>query len=263
MLFVSIGMPTIAGAATDKRLTDKPRTHLQKTAQLIENTGVSTIRTTELHATLSAMYTATRHPVRRPSPKGFASLLCMMLASSATWATPDPQIDAQADPLNAMLVARGEVPAPPALVSRWRNRASEMVIAAMNFVGVPYRLGGSNIENGFDCSGFTRYIVQLGLGLALPRRVEEQASARGLVSIDRSELRPGDLVFFNTLRRTFSHVGIYVGDGRFIHAPRSGSEVRIEDMRYAYWARRFTGARRVAIADTPATPESTLIDAAH
>jgi cell wall-associated NlpC family hydrolase len=83
--------------------------------------------------------------------------------------------------------------------------------------------------------------------------VDDQASASGLLRVNREELRPGDLVFFNTLKRTFSHVGIYIGDGKFIHAPRSGSEVRIEDMRQAYWDRRFTGARR-ADMNTPAAP---------
>ena len=115
----------------------------------------------------------------------------------------------------------------------------------MNFIGVPYRFGGDSEEEGFDCSGFTRHVFALTLGLMLPRRSDEQASADELVDIDRDELAPGDLVFFNTLRRAFSHVGIYVGGGRFIHAPRTGSEVRIEDMRSSYWARRFDGARRL------------------
>lgn len=129
-----------------------------------------------------------------------------------------------------------------------RDRASDMVITAMNFLGVPYRHGGGSASEGFDCSGFTRHIFEMSLGLVLPRRVDDQASAPGLVTIGKEELKPGDLVFFNTLRRTFSHVGIYVGDGKFIHSPRTGSEVRVEDMRYAYWQKRFTGARRVQSA---------------
>lgn len=165
-----------------------------------------------------------------------------MLASAVAWARPE----APPDPLLALLAERGAVPAAPSLVSSLQARASELVIAAMNFVGVPYQRGGSSFETGFDCSGFTRHIFALTLGLALPRRVDDQASAEGLISVHQSELKPGDLVFFNTLKRTFSHVGIYVGEGRFIHAPRSGSEVRIENMRYAYWSQRFTGARRVA-----------------
>ena len=133
----------------------------------------------------------------------------------------------------------------------------QLVLTAMAFLGVPYRRGGADQAAGFDCSGFTRHIVEASLGLLLPRRVDEQASAAGLVRVARTELRPGDLVFFNTLKRTFSHVGIYVGDGKFIHAPRPGGEVRVEDMGFAYWARRFTGARRidpVAAAAAPAAP---------
>lgn len=140
-----------------------------------------------------------------------------------------------------------------------RSPMAEMVVAAMNFVGVPYRLGGDDAETGFDCSGFTRHLFQLNLGLALPRRSHEQALAQGLVDVPRADLQPGDLVFFNTLRRAFSHVGIYVGGGRFIHSPRAGAAVRLEDMQTRYWQRRFDGARRVAAAaaPTPAAPAPT------
>lgn len=129
-----------------------------------------------------------------------------------------------------------------------RDGTSELVLSAMNFLGVPYKRGGSSSEAGFDCSGFTRHVYENTLGLLLPRKVDDQAKAPGFAPVRRDELRPGDLVFFNTLRRTFSHVGIYVGDGKFIHAPRSGGEVRVESMGVKYWAKRFTGARR---ADTP------------
>lgn len=130
------------------------------------------------------------------------------------------------------------------LLSHVRDKASELVLASMNFLGVPYRRGGNSAESGFDCSGFTRHIFELSVGLVLPHRADDQAKLSSLVPIKKDELKPGDLVFFNTMRRTFSHVGIYVGEGKFIHAPRSGSKVRVEDMREAYWAKRFTGARR-------------------
>jgi cell wall-associated NlpC family hydrolase len=81
----------------------------------------------------------------------------------------------------------------------------------------------------------------------LPRRADQQAKEAGLKDIKKDELRPGDLVFFNTMRRAFSHVGIYVGEGKFIHAPRAGGEVRVEDMRAAYWTKRFNGARRAEL----------------
>ena len=134
-----------------------------------------------------------------------------------------------------------------------RDRASDMVLTAMAFIGVPYRRGGANETAGFDCSGFTRHIFDMSLGLLLPRRVDEQAKAPGLVAVKRDELQPGDLVFFNTLKRTFSHVGIYIGDGKFIHAPRPGGEVRVEDMGFAYGKKRFTGARRAELQVAAAT----------
>ena len=123
------------------------------------------------------------------------------------------------------------------------NKASELVIDAMGFLGVPYKRGGNTAETGFDCSGFVRAMYKQSIGLILPRRAEEQAAATQ--NIEKSDLKPGDLVFFNTLKRTFSHVGIYVGQGRFIHAPSSGSQVRVEDMGTSYWRTRFDGARRV------------------
>lgn len=135
-----------------------------------------------------------------------------------------------------------------------RDGAKRLVHSAMGFLGVPYVRGGNNVAQGFDCSGFTRFIFEKSVGLVLPRRADEQARLANLLTIPRSELKPGDLVFFNTMRRTFSHVGIYLGEGKFIHAPRAGAVVRVEDMRDAYWSKRFTGARR---APTPApTPSS-------
>jgi cell wall-associated NlpC family hydrolase len=134
----------------------------------------------------------------------------------------------------------------------------DMVLTAMGFLGVPYRRGGASETAGFDCSGFTRHIAEASLGLLLPRRADEQASAAGLISIPRAELKPGDLVFFNTLKRTFSHVGIYIGEGKFIHAPRPGGEVRVEDMGFSYWARRFTGARRIDAAAADAAAPSAV-----
>ena len=144
----------------------------------------------------------------------------------------------------------------PTLLGQVRETASELVLGAMNFIGVRYRRGGSSAEEGFDCSGFTRHIFENSIGLVLPRRADEQARAPGLFSVGKDELKPGDLVFFNTVRRTFSHVGIYVGDGKFIHSPRAGGQVRVEDMRVDYWAKRFNGARRapqVGAVDLPRT----------
>lgn len=152
--------------------------------------------------------------------------------------------------------------APESFTQQVREKASDMVLTAMNFLGVRYRRGGNDADSGFDCSGFTRHVFESALGLVLPRRADEQAHAKGLTAVKRDELKPGDLVFFNTLRRTFSHVGIYIGEGKFIHAPKPGGEVRVEDMRFAYWAKRFTGARRAEQADAPAVPSATATLAA-
>ena len=142
-----------------------------------------------------------------------------------------------------------------------RNKASELVVDAMGFLGVPYKRGGNTAETGFDCSGFVRAIYEQSVGLLLPRRAEQQAAATQ--RIDKTELQPGDLVFFNTLQRAFSHVGIYVGEGKFIHSPKPGAQVRVESMGVNYWSSRFDGARRVAASGSahvgnPAAPQAAL-----
>ena len=135
------------------------------------------------------------------------------------------------------------------------NQASDLVVNAMGFLGVPYKRGGTG-SNGFDCSGFVRAIYENTLGLVLPHNAKAQAAATE--QIESSELQPGDLVFFNTLRRTFSHVGIYIGEGKFIHSPRAGGEVRIENMSDTYWRKRFNGARRVNTESLVTTSDTPL-----
>jgi len=138
--------------------------------------------------------------------------------------------------------------APLSLLRQLHERTSEMAVATMDFVGIRYRRGGESAATGFDCSGFTRHVFAMSLGMMLPRRADEQATAPGFVAVQRDDLQPGDLVFFNTLRRSFSHVGIYIGANRFIHAPRTGASIRTEDMSFAYWAKRYNGARRLTSA---------------
>jgi cell wall-associated NlpC family hydrolase len=133
---------------------------------------------------------------------------------------------------------------------RYATNAQELVLRALSFVGVNYRRGGESPETGFDCSGLVRHVYREALGLTLPRTSRDISRVGETIHSD--ELKPGDLVFFNTLRRGFSHVGIYLGDHRFVHAPASGGEVRVEDMRQSYWTRRFNGARRIAAAETAA-----------
>ncbi|WP_439113467.1 C40 family peptidase [Hydrogenophaga sp.] len=164
--------------------------------------------------------------------------------------------DATFDDMDTLLAEKGLMSRLGGHIQQAREsvgeRASSLVVNAMGFLGVPYKYGGNSAETGFDCSGFVRAVFEQSVGKVLPRRAHEQAASTE--EIDRSELKPGDLVFFNTMKRAFSHVGIYVGDGKFIHSPRSGAHVRVEDMRIAYWQTRFNGARRVAL---PANAEST------
>lgn len=128
-------------------------------------------------------------------------------------------------------------------VDRATATAQDAIDQAMDLLGIRYRRGGNSPEAGFDCSGFVSHVFREGLGLILPRSSKEMSKSGQEIS--RDELRPGDLVFFNTMRHAFSHVGIYLGDNQFVHAPRSGGRVRIEDLRDGYWIKRFNGARRI------------------
>jgi len=155
------------------------------------------------------------------------------------------------DPVADMLAKQGLMSRLDGVRQNMSSAASDLVVNAMGFLGVPYRRGGNTEESGFDCSGFVRAIYEQTVGLVLPRRAAEQAHATQAIA--REDLKPGDLVFFNTMKSAFSHVGIYIGDNKFIHSPRTGEQVRVEDMRQAYWMQRFSGARRVeALDDTPA-----------
>ena len=123
------------------------------------------------------------------------------------------------------------------------DRAQDIVLNAMGFMGIPYRWGGSSPDTGFDCSGFVQYVFRQAAGLVLPRSSFDQIRQGAVVA--REELQAGDLVFFNTMRATASHVGIYVGENRFIHAPSRGKTVEIVSLSDAYWQARYDGARRL------------------
>jgi hypothetical protein len=172
-----------------------------------------------------------------------ASLILLAACLPAAHATPQ-------DDLDKMLAQKGLMSRLGDSIQHATDRAGQLVSNAMQSLGVPYRLGGTSAESGFDCSGFVRAMYQQTVGLILPRTAAEQAAATS--RIEKADLKPGDLVFFNTLRRSNSHVGIYVGEGNFIHAPRSGSQVRVESMNISYWQKRFDGARRV-LQDADAT----------
>lgn len=134
-------------------------------------------------------------------------------------------------------------PPPVSFVDRATATVQDVVDQAVDMLGIPYRYGGSTLETGFDCSGFVTHVFREGLGLILPRTSRELSKTGE--EIDQGQLQPGDLVFFNTMRRAFSHVGIYLGNNQFVHAPRAGARIRIEDLRDSYWKNRFNGARRV------------------
>ncbi|MBS1819011.1 MAG: C40 family peptidase [Acidobacteria bacterium] len=131
---------------------------------------------------------------------------------------------------------------PPAPVPSAAPLAERIVRAALDLQGAPYRNGGSD-PDGFDCSGFTQYVFAQ-VGLRLPRDTREQFDAGD--PVDPDEVQPGDLIFYRTTSRHVSHVGIALGNGRFVHAPSARGVVRIESMALPYWTRRFAGIRRMA-----------------
>lgn len=131
----------------------------------------------------------------------------------------------------------------PSLLERYTSNAQDLILKGLELVGIKYRRGGTDPDNGLDCSGFVQVVFKDAIGLLLPRTAHEQSEVGNV--IDKNELKAGDLVFFNTMRRAFSHVGIYLGDNRFMHAPRSGAEIRVEDMSQSYWTKRYSGARRI------------------
>ena len=130
-------------------------------------------------------------------------------------------------------------------VQAQHGNASSLTSYARSLIGAPYKYGGNSPATGFDCSGFVRYVFSHSLGISLPRSTDE--ISRVGKSVRSNDLRTGDLVFFNALHRRFSHVGIYLGDNRFIHAPSSGGRVRVENILEDYWRRNYNGARRITL----------------
>lgn len=130
-----------------------------------------------------------------------------------------------------------------AQASRWQNKVQEVLINALSLTGIQYKYGGNSPTTGFDCSGFVRYVFFNAANLTLPPTA--RAIAQIGKSVKKDELQPGDLVFFNTLKKAFSHVGIYIGDNKFIHAPSTGKSVQVDNLQNSYWASRFEGAQRL------------------
>jgi cell wall-associated NlpC family hydrolase len=123
------------------------------------------------------------------------------------------------------------------------SRTSELAMQAVSMLGINYKRGGNTPDDGMDCSGLVSYVYKEAWGAVLPRTSIELSKIG--TTIKTQDLQAGDLVFFNTLRRGFSHVGIYLGEHKFIHSPSSGGQVRIESMDINYWKKRFNGARRI------------------
>ncbi|WP_018609671.1 C40 family peptidase [Uliginosibacterium gangwonense] len=175
-----------------------------------------------------------------------------LFCASSVWAD-EPS---SAQPAESSLFQRAASSA-QAAVSSTSSGINAMVEKSMSFLGIRYRYGGNGPEaGGFDCSGLVKKVFGEALGVNLPRTAVEMARLGDKVN-GVQDLKPGDLVFFNTMRRAFSHVGIYVGDNRFIHAPSTGNVVRVEDMDSDYWRSRFNGARRlVSDAQAADLPQS-------
>jgi len=138
--------------------------------------------------------------------------------------------------------------APPEPPSGGRmEQMNDVALYALSLADTPYRYGGTSRDNGFDCSGFVQYVYLNTLKIKLPRTSTEMS--RLGEPLNAAQLRPGDLVFFNTRRQPFSHVGIYVGEQRFVHSPSSGKAIMMASMDEKYWRSRYNGARRVTLAD--------------
>jgi len=147
--------------------------------------------------------------------------------------------------LSACATSRMHPPAAyrPASIQRTDAAANAVLMRAISLIGTPYRWGGNTPESGFDCSGLVNYVFKDVLDLKLPRTSRELAAYQG-PRIGKDQLASADLVFFGNGREV-THVGIYIGDGRFIHAPSSGGTVRVEQLDTRYWTPRYSGARRV------------------
>lgn len=222
-------------------------------------------------------------PSALPHPLAITSLSLFLLLLGACAATPDVdratpvKIAADAAPAvsKAPAAVTGAANAPPLVMSRpapplaapesTRDRTSEITVYALSLVGVRYKFGGNNAATGFDCSGFVNHVFGEIADYALPRNSEAIAQ-RGIV-VAKNDLQAGDLVFYNTRSRANSHVGIYLGNNSFVHAPSRGKSVEIVDMTESYWQKRFNGARRLlsvlpdqqvvgALITSPTTPSN-------
>ncbi|HEU5256069.1 MAG TPA: C40 family peptidase [Vicinamibacterales bacterium] len=174
------------------------------------------------------------------APSALLVLMALSAAACASSGNPRPRpFPGAPPPPESTTTAPAE---PSVLAPSVPGALSAIVDTAMKLRGVPYRNGGSD-PSGFDCSGFVQWVFAKN-GVVLPREVREQYGAGHKIGL--SEVQPGDLVFFETVSRGASHVGLVIGSDQFVHAPSSTGVVRIERLTATYWARRFVGARRIA-----------------
>lgn len=176
-------------------------------------------------------------PPRRKRPWHAAAAACAA-ATFLACAAPSLAQDAPVSPLDSTVATVVRDAAVTALTS-----ARNLTSSALDLIGIRYQWGGANPATGLDCSGLVQFVFQQVTGVTLPRSTKELSRIGEQVTL--ADVQPGDLVFFNTRRFAFSHVGIYVGDNRFIHAPRRGREVEVATIDKSYWQKHFNGARRL------------------
>lgn len=192
--------------------------------------------------TLPHHYPAPASPAPCWGRWGLALLLIALLSGCASAPRPSaPGHGAASEPLPL----RSYTPRQPRALDL---RADDVLIQAVGLIGARYRFGGNRPETGFDCSGFTSWVFAEAAGISLPRTAREQFARSG-PSVAADQLQAGDLVFFEQSRRGIDHVGIYVGEGRFVHAPSRGGRVRIDALSLPHWQRSFEGARRPLAAE--------------
>ncbi|MGI8561931.1 MAG: C40 family peptidase [Luteimonas sp.] len=205
---------------------------------------------------------------RRPHPWGLSFLLAAVLGTAALPALAGPSLAADsaeaprmasasqalvepalpasggvlfASDVNQIIAAQADRAAAPAEAD---GRVQTVLKRALALLGTPYRWGGNSPDSGFDCSGLVGYVFRTALGIELPRVSRDMANDGE--QVDRTALTAGDLVFFSRRGKRVDHVGIYVGNGRFVHAPRTGKDVMVSDLDTGYWSGKYLQARRVA-----------------
>jgi cell wall-associated NlpC family hydrolase len=189
----------------------------------------------------------TTRPTERRLRASLFSHVCLLAAVFCNAPAWSGELSSAADAATALPLSTTPAPSPitpaRAKLKEIGNRASELALHAIGMLGIHYKHGGTTPESGMDCSGMVRYVFKEAWGSVLPRSAAEISQVGEQVTTQN--LQPGDLVFYNTMKRGFSHVGIYLGDNKFIHSPSVGGQVRIESMDLAYWKKRFNGARRM------------------